>query len=103
MRENRLQATKVIRVHKNKDYFCIKLDGVLIRITLCRMNEFKEGKMKDWRELSLFLPIIISLTPCSLARFPEKIAMSARLWGTRKMCPAGYKEGKHEALFVCHK
>jgi hypothetical protein len=27
--------------------------------------------MKDWRELSLFPPIFISKTPCSLARFPD--------------------------------
>jgi hypothetical protein len=38
-----------------------------------------------------------------LARFPEKIAMLSRLWGTRKMCPAGYKKGNLEASFVCHK
>ena len=28
--------------------------------------------------------------------------MSSRLLGTRKMCPAGYKKGNLEALFVCH-
>ena len=39
----------------------------------------------------MLLPIIIYLTPCSLAGFPEKIVVLARLWGTRKMCSTGYK------------
>ena len=38
--------------------------------------------------------------PVVVARFPEKIAMSARLWGTRKMCPAGYKKAICEPVCV---
>ncbi len=38
--------------------------------------------------------------PVVLARFPEKIAMLARLWGTRKMCPAGYKKASLEPVCV---
>ena len=36
--KRQLQATEVIRVHKEKDSFCNKLDKVLIQITLCRMS-----------------------------------------------------------------
>ena len=54
-----VQATTVIRLHKDKDVFCNKLDEVLIQI-YAMQNEFNKGKMKDWQELSLFLPIIIS-------------------------------------------
>jgi len=50
---------EVIPLHKEKDSFCNKLDEVLIQI-YAMQNEFKERKMKDWRELSLFPPIIIS-------------------------------------------
>jgi hypothetical protein len=49
----------VIQAHRDKDSFCNKLDKVIIHITLCRKNEFKEGKMKDWRELSLLPPIFV--------------------------------------------
>jgi hypothetical protein len=44
---------------KDKDSVCNKLDEVLIQI-YAMQNEFKEGEMKDWRELSLILLIIIS-------------------------------------------
>ena len=40
-------------------------------------NEFKEGGNEGWRELALLLPIIISETPCSLARFPAKINLGS--------------------------
>ena len=44
-------------------------------------NEFKEGEMKDLAG-TIFVPTYYHLlNPCSLARFPEKIAMLARLCG----------------------
>ena len=46
-------------LQQDKDSFCNKMDEVLIQI-YAMQNEFKDRKMKDWRELSLFLPIIIS-------------------------------------------
>ena len=38
--------------------------------------------------------------PVVLARFPKKIAMSARLWGTKEMCPARYKKARLKPVCV---
>ena len=54
-----LRCSVMADLPKDKDSVCNKLDEVLIQI-YAMQNEFKEGEMKDWRELSLILLIIIS-------------------------------------------
>ena len=52
-----LQATEVIRLHTETYVsFCIKLDEVLIRITLWSLKREND----EWRELSWFPPDIKS-------------------------------------------
>ena len=63
-----------IRLHKDVFFFCKKLDEVLIQITLSRINEFKEGKMKDWQELSLFCLLSSLKLPVVWLDFLTKLA-----------------------------